>query len=73
MKLYWFGLLLGILILTETIFAWPGIGRLFFTAALKTDYPVLMAILIIFSALTIFASLLVDVVYTVLDPRIKLS
>jgi peptide/nickel transport system permease protein len=58
---------------TETIFSWPGIGRLFFDSALKTDYPVLMAILVIESALIIFSSLLVDVLYTFLDPRIRLS
>ncbi len=65
--------LFGGALFTETIFAWPGIGRLFFDAALKTDYPVLMAILMIFSLLIIVSNLLVDVVYTLLDPRIALS
>ncbi len=65
--------LFGGALFTETIFAWPGIGRLYFTAALKTDYPVVMAVLVIDSALVILSSLLVDVVYAALDPRIRLS
>jgi peptide/nickel transport system permease protein len=65
--------LFGGALFTETIFAWPGIGRLYFTAALKTDYPVVMAVLIIYSGLIILSSLLVDVIYAILDPRIRLS
>ena len=65
--------LFGGALFTETIFAWPGIGRLYFTAALKTDYPVVMAVLIIYSALIILSNLLVDMVYAALDPRIRLS
>ncbi len=65
--------LFGGALFTETIFAWPGIGRLYFDAALKTDYPVIMAVLMIFAALIIVSMLLVDVVYTILDPRISLS
>lgn len=65
--------LFGGALFTETIFAWPGIGRLYFTAALKTDYPVVMAVLIIYSALIILSNLLVDVVYAALDPRIRFS
>ncbi len=65
--------LFGGALFTETIFAWPGIGRLYFTAALKTDYPVVMAVLMIYSALIILSNLLVDVVYAALDPRIRFS
>ncbi len=65
--------LFGGALFTETIFAWPGIGRLYFTAALKTDYPLVMAILMIESALIIGSSLLVDFLYATLDPRIRLS
>lgn len=65
--------LFGGALFTETIFAWPGIGRLYFDAAIKTDYPVIMAVLMIFAALIILSMLLVDVVYTILDPRISLS
>ncbi len=56
---------------TETIFGWPGMGRLFFDAALRTDYPILMGALAVTSSLIIFANLLADVVYGYLDPRIR--
>ena len=65
--------LFGGALFTETIFAWPGVGRLYFTAALKTDYPLVMAVLMIESALIIGSSLLVDFIYAFLDPRIRLS
>jgi len=65
--------LFGGALFTETIFAWPGIGRLYFNAALKTDYPVVMAVLVIYSGLIILSSLLVDVLYAALDPRIRLA
>jgi peptide/nickel transport system permease protein len=55
---------------TETIFSWPGMGRLFFNSAERGDYPVLMGILMIVAALTIFFNLLTDVTYAFLDPRI---
>jgi peptide/nickel transport system permease protein len=65
--------LFGGALFTETIFAWPGIGRLYFTSALKADYPVVMAVLLIYSVLILFSNLLVDVLYTFLDPRIRLT
>ncbi|MBP6178436.1 MAG: ABC transporter permease [Anaerolineales bacterium] len=65
--------LFGGALFTETIFAWPGVGRLYFNAALKTDYPLVMAVLMIESALIIGSNLLVDFVYAALDPRIRLS
>lgn len=65
--------LFGGALFTESIFAWPGIGRLYFTAAMKTDLPMVMAILMIESTLIIISNLLVDFVYATLDPRIRLS
>lgn len=58
-------------IITETIFAWPGMGRLFYDGILKGDYPRLMAILMISSALIVLFNLIADVLYAVLDPRIS--
>jgi peptide/nickel transport system permease protein len=55
---------------TETIFSWPGMGRLFFTSADRGDYPVLMGILMISATLIIFFNLVADIVYAFLDPRI---
>jgi peptide/nickel transport system permease protein len=55
----------------ETIFSWPGMGRLYYQSAMDRDYPVLMAILIISGALMIFSNLMADLVYGYLDPRIR--
>ena len=57
----------------ETIFAWPGMGRLYYQAALQSDYPILLAILIIGAALIILSNLLADILYAALDPRIRYS
>jgi len=60
-------------IITETVFNWPGMGRLFIDALGRYDYPVAMALLFITAVLTVFATLLRDVLYTVVDPRIRLT
>ncbi len=56
---------------TETIFSWPGMGRLFFQHAERGDYPVLMGILMISAGLIILFNLIADIVYGFLDPRIR--
>lgn len=56
---------------TETIFSWPGMGRLFFLHAERGDYPVLMGILMFSAMLIIFFNLVADVAYAFLDPRIR--
>jgi peptide/nickel transport system permease protein len=58
-------------VVTESIFAWPGMGRLFWDAAKDTDVPVLMGILLIISTLVVIFQILTDVAYTYLDPRIR--
>ncbi|HRN17479.1 MAG: ABC transporter permease [Trueperaceae bacterium] len=55
---------------TETIFSWPGMGRLFYQSALRRDYTVLMVIIMLTSALIVIANLLADVAYAAVDPRI---
>jgi len=55
----------------ETIFAWPGMGRLYYQAATQRDYPLLVAILIIGAGLMILSNLLADLLYAYLDPRIR--
>ena len=57
--------------ITESIFAWPGLGRLAVDAALQRDFPVIMALTLVISALVIVASLIVDLLYAVIDPRIR--
>jgi peptide/nickel transport system permease protein len=58
-------------VITETVFAWPGMGRLFFESLTKRDYPVLMGILMLGAVLIVLGNLIADLVYGLLDPRIK--
>ena len=60
-------------LVTEQIFGWPGMGRLFWDAATRSDYPVLQGILAVSSTLIVLANLLADVTYGYLDPRIRFS
>ena len=62
--------LVGGAVFIEMIFAWPGMGLLYYQAALQRDYPVLMAVLVLGATFIIVSNLLADVVYAVLDPRI---
>jgi peptide/nickel transport system permease protein len=58
-------------VITETIFAWPGIGRMFVQAMFSRDYPLLMGIMMMGSVMVIAFNLVADVLYGVLDPRIR--
>jgi peptide/nickel transport system permease protein len=60
-------------VILERIFTWPGMGNLFFDAIEGRDYPVIMGLTLIFSALTLVGQLLADVLYAVVDPRISYS
>lgn len=62
--------LIGALVV-ETIFSWPGTGRLFWESAVRFDYPVLMGILVIGSVIVVLSNLLADLFYAVLDPRVR--
>lgn len=68
-----FGTLLTGAVLTEIIFAWPGLGRLLFDATTSRDYPLLMAMFIVASLSVIVANLVTDIAYTALDPRVRLT
>jgi ABC-type dipeptide/oligopeptide/nickel transport system permease component len=63
-------LLLGGAVLTETVFAWPGIGRLIVDSILARDYPMIQGTILIFGLLYILVNLVVDVIYAWVDPRI---
>jgi len=65
-----FGILLGGAVITETIFAWPGVGRLAVDAIFSRDYPLVQAIVAVLATLFVAINLVVDLVYTYLDPRI---
>jgi peptide/nickel transport system permease protein len=60
-------------ILTETIFSYPGMGRLYFDALGQSDWPVVMAYLFIVAVLVVIATLIRDIVYTFIDPRIRFT
>lgn len=66
-----FGFLLAGAVLTETVFAWPGLGRLMYDSIYTRDYPVLMGMFIFISAMVIVVNLITDIFYSVLDPRIR--
>jgi ABC-type dipeptide/oligopeptide/nickel transport system permease component len=67
-----FGTLLGGAVLTETVFGWPGIGQLAVTSIQARDYPMVQGIVFVFSVLFILVNIITDVLYTVVDPRVKL-
>jgi peptide/nickel transport system permease protein len=58
-------------LLIETIFSWPGLGRLFYDAASSRDYPTMMAITVIGSFLVLMGNLVADLLYGVVDPRVR--
>jgi peptide/nickel transport system permease protein len=66
-----FGALFGGAILTETTFAWPGIGRLLVTAISARDYPIIQGVVLLFAVTFLFVNLVVDLLYGYIDPRIK--
>lgn len=67
------GGMIGGAVLTETVFAWPGIGRLMFEALLQRDYNLLLGCFLFTAAMAVLFNLITDLVYTLVDPRIELS
>lgn len=67
------GQLVGGAVLTETVFAWPGIGRLMFEALAQRDYNVLLGVFFVSAAMVLLFNLITDIVYRVVDPRIRVS
>lgn len=66
-----FGALLGGAVVTETVFSWPGIGRLAIQGIYNRDYPVVQASVFIAAAFFVLINFVVDLLYTILDPRIR--
>ena len=60
-------------VIIERIFNWPGLGQLYFSAILERDYPVIMALTLIFSVLTLAGQLLADLLYALVDPRVRIE
>jgi peptide/nickel transport system permease protein len=65
--------LVGGAVVTETLFAWPGMGRLFINALGQFDFAVLMGVLVLSAFFVVFCNLLADIAYAWLDPRVKYS
>ncbi|MDR2035505.1 MAG: ABC transporter permease [Coriobacteriales bacterium] len=66
-----FGSLLGGALLTETVFSWPGIGKYAVDSVLKSDFPVVMGVVLLVAVVFVLMNLIVDIIYAYLDPRIK--
>ena len=70
---YTYGHILAAAIITETVFAWPGLGKLTYDAIIWRDFPVLQLAILVWVSLIIFINFLVDLSYGVIDPRIRIS
>jgi len=68
-----FGSLLGGAVITETIYAWPGLGRLIIDAINNRDYPMVQGSIFIFALLYALVNLITDLIYTIVDPRVRLG
>ncbi|MEM3404216.1 MAG: ABC transporter permease [Nitrososphaeria archaeon] len=68
-----FGSLLGGAVITETIYAWPGLGRLIIDAINNRDYPMVQGSIFIFALLYALVNLVTDLIYTIVDPRVRLG
>jgi peptide/nickel transport system permease protein len=66
-----FGTIFGGAVITETIFSWPGLGRLFFDSLQARDYPVLMAMMALSAVTVVVCNIVADIIYGILDPRIR--
>ena len=66
-------LMINVAVVVETVFAWPGIGRLLYEGISFRDFPVVQGIVIMGGTMIIMVNLLVDIVYAVIDPRIRLE
>jgi peptide/nickel transport system permease protein len=67
------GVLLGGVVVVERVFSWPGLGLLFFDALARSDYPVILAWMAVSTVFVVLFNLLADVLYAVLDPRIRVG
>ncbi len=67
------GQLVGGAVLTETVFAWPGIGRLMFEALAQRDYNLLLGVFFVSAAMVLLFNLITDILYRFVDPRIRVA
>jgi peptide/nickel transport system permease protein len=67
------GSMIAFAVVTETVFAWPGMGKLLIDSIYRLDRPVIVAYLMVVVVMFVLINFLVDVIYTLLDPRVRLS
>jgi ABC-type dipeptide/oligopeptide/nickel transport system permease component len=68
-----FVIMIGVAVVVETVFAWPGVGRLLYEGITFRDFPVVQGTVLMLGAMTVFVNLIVDLLYAVIDPRIRLA
>jgi peptide/nickel transport system permease protein len=68
-----FVIMINVAVIIETIFAWPGIGRLLFEGIQNRDFPVVQGVVVLAGVMIVTVNLLVDLLYAVIDPRIRYS
>jgi peptide/nickel transport system permease protein len=68
-----FVIMIGVAVVVETVFAWPGVGRLLYEGIAFRDFPVVQGTVLMLGAMTVIVNLVVDVLYAVIDPRIRLA
>jgi peptide/nickel transport system permease protein len=68
-----FVIMIGVAVVVETVFAWPGVGRLLYEGIAFRDFPVVQGTVLMLGAMTVIVNLIVDVLYAVIDPRIRLA
>jgi peptide/nickel transport system permease protein len=67
------GSMIAFAVVTETVFAWPGMGKLLIDSIYRLDRPVIVAYLMVVVVMFVVINFLVDVIYTLLDPRVRLA
>jgi ABC-type dipeptide/oligopeptide/nickel transport system permease component len=68
---FMYGIIIAAAITTEVVFAWPGLGQLLYQAVLWRDFPLIQASVLVFTATVVVISVGVDVIYAILDPRVR--
>jgi peptide/nickel transport system permease protein len=68
-----FVIMISVAVVVETVFAWPGVGRLLYEGIAFRDFPVVQGTVLMLGAMTVIVNLVVDVLYAVIDPRIRLA
>ena len=64
---------IGGTVVTETVFAWPGLGQMTFTAIINNDFPLMVGAVLVFTLVYVFAVFVIDILYAFIDPRIRYS